>query len=76
MSILVIFPNFVLKKIFDDAFGNFFRRIVYEAKNIPCRHPQITKFHEAPCHNPIKNIEISKLMKITTPDFLFLRTSG
>ena len=76
MSILAIFPNFVLKKTFADACGNFFLSIVNDAKNIPCKPPQITKFHEAPCHNHIKNIEIKKLMKTMESDFLFLKTRG
>ena len=85
-KIEVILPVCDLKKLCDDALGKFFLKIVYSAKNIlktvkiarksPCIPPHIKKFQEAPCHSPIKSIEINRLMKISPPDFLFLNTNG
>ena len=67
---LEIFPILDLKNLFEDAFGNFFLNIVYDARNIPWTTPQIIKFQDAPCQIPITAMEINKLITTKIPGLL------
>tara|TARA_B100000959_G_C14723120_1_gene517796 strand:+ start:455 stop:730 length:276 start_codon:yes stop_codon:yes gene_type:complete len=59
-KILKSLPNFDLK---NGSVGleYLFLRIVNTTRKIPWKTPQITKFHDAPCHKPITTMESSKL---------------
>ena len=75
IKILENLPNFDLK---NDSVGfeYFFLRTVNAARKIPCKPPQITKFHDAPCHKPMTNMEASKQKNTITLDRLCLKTRG
>ena len=74
-KILKSLPNFDLK---NGSVGleYFFLRIVNAARKIPCKPPQITKFHDAPCHKPINNMDTSKLENTITLDLRCFRARG
>ena len=69
-NIDIIFPNLLLKNTLFSTFGNLFTINLCIAKYAPCSIPQTTKFHEAPCHNPPKNITIARFEYVLTSDFL------
>ena len=60
MKIDVILPVLVLKNFKSFKAGNLLSNILCIAKYKPCKRPHITKFHEAPCQSPPRNITIIK----------------
>lgn len=64
-------PHDLLKKRHFARLGNVLEIARWAAKYEPCNNPQITKFHDAPCHNPPRNITMNKLRYVLGSDFLF-----